>query len=131
MLSSIEDSASHNTSEHCALREEQGAVSIGTPTQKGETRATVRMGRNEIQVESRYLPEKAKPDEEPQVPAQEHKLRDRDTDKNVPVASRSQVPASVWQRIPRCGVDRDSTVPEPQAKRIDNNEKSDFDWDGI
>ena len=77
------------------------------------------------------MPEKAKPDEEPQVPAQEEELDDGDADEHVPEAGGAQIPQSARYGIPNGGVRSDPTVPEPQANRIDKEYGRDLDGDGV
>src|SRR5215469_1218045 len=89
------------------------------------------MGRNEIQLYAGHLPEKAKPDKEPPVPAKKYKLYDGDAYKHVPIAGKRQVPAPPWLRVPGCSLNPDPIVPEPQAKYVDKNKESDLGGDGI
>jgi hypothetical protein len=84
-----------------------------------------------MQVQSGHTPEKAIPDEEPHIPAQEQELQDRDAYKHVPVTGEGQIPAAAWHRVPSWEINTESAVPEPQSKRVNRDKERDFDGDGI
>ena len=65
------------------------------------------------------------------VPPQENELHDGNADEHVPVAGGGQLPASTWHGIPGRGVERDPTVPKPEADRVDSNHEPDLHRNGI
>jgi hypothetical protein len=113
------------------LRKKDRTKGVSTLAQEAETSGAIRVSRNEFQVDSGDVPEKAKPDEEPQIPAQQEELYNRYADEHVPEAGGGQVPRSTGHGIPGRSVEPDPTVPEPRAQRVDNKQKPDLDWDGI
>src|SRR6185369_7266619 len=103
----------------------------GTFTQEGETGTSIRVSRDEFQVDPRDVPEETKPDEDPQIPTQENELHNGDTDKHVPETGGGKMPASAGSRIPSPSVDWDPKVPEQKAKSVDQNQEANFGWNGI
>jgi len=89
------------------------------------------VSRNKVQLDSGDVPQKAKPDEEPQVPAQQEELHYGDADEHVPEAGGGQVPASAGIGVPGRDIECNPTVPEPKAKGVDENQESDLGGDGI
>src|SRR5215472_8162289 len=71
-------------------------------TRVAEPGSSVWMSGNEVYVESGDLPEKAIPNEESQIPAQENKLEDGDAHEHIPVTRGREVPPSAGNGVPRC-----------------------------
>src|ERR1700759_2523451 len=84
-----------------------------------------------MQLDSRNLPEKSAPDEEPPVPAQKQELNNRNADKYVPITCGSQVRAPLRHCVPRGADDWDSILPVPQADRVHQNQQCDLRDRGI
>src|ERR1700756_4031444 len=115
----MEDATGDDTGKHRALSEKDWAEGISALAEKSETGAAIGVCRNEVKVDSRDLPQEAKPDEQPHVPAQQDELQDGDADENIPETRRGKVPASPRQGIPSRGFDGNSAMPQPQAKSVD------------
>jgi len=88
-------------------------------------------GGNEIQVDARYLPEKAEPDEESEIPSQQDELHDGKGDEDIPVTGWRQAPPAFRQGIPSGGVQRNAAIPQPQAHGVSDNQDTGFEWDRI
>lgn len=114
-----------------SLSEKDWAEGVGTLAKKSQTGAAIRVCWNKAQLDSGDLPEKAKPDEQPHVPAQEDELQDGDADENVPETGRGKVPASPRQGVPCRDFDGNSALPQPQAKSVDKSQETNLGGDGI
>jgi hypothetical protein len=127
----VKNSTRDQTSEHGTLSEKDRTEGVGALAHEGETSTAIRVSRNEIKVDSGDLPEKTKPDEEPQIPAQKDELQNGDADEHIPETSRGKVPASTGIGIPSRGLHSDPNLPEPEAESVDNKQEPDLGGHGI
>ncbi len=73
----VEDAVGQVSREQSAVRHQQRHEGVGRAGEKSQAADAVRMGGDQAQLDARHLPEKAHPDEQPEIPAQQQELEDR------------------------------------------------------
>ena len=73
----VEDPARDQAGDHGAERGEQRRVGVGAAAEEAEAAVAVGMGRDQVELDPRHLPEEPRPDHEPEEPAQQQELQDR------------------------------------------------------
>src|SRR5262249_41863050 len=130
-LTVIENAAGEESGKHRALAKEDWAEGVGTLAEESEPGATVGMSGDQVEIQAGDLPEKAKPDEKPEIPAEEDELNERDADQYVPEARRGQAPAPAWIAVPGGRLESEPARPEREADAIDQDDETDFERNGI
>jgi hypothetical protein len=86
------------------------------------------MRRNDLQIQPRHLPQEAEPDQQPEIPAQENELEERNADERIPVAGQRQLqPAVLDCAVPRCGAQCNLAAPQPQSHSEDQDQQPQLD----
>jgi hypothetical protein len=67
----VEDLVRHHAGEYRALARQQRSEGVGGPGKKTESAGAVGVNRHETEFDPRHLPKKPRPDEKPEIPAQE------------------------------------------------------------
>ena len=59
--------------------------------EESQPAGAIGMDRDQLELDARHLPEKAGPDEQPEIPAEEQELEDGHADQRMPPAGERQV----------------------------------------
>ena len=114
-----------------AVRHRQRHEGEGRIGKKAKAAEAVRMGGDQAQLDARHLPEKAHPDEQPEIPAQQQELEDRQAHIDIPHPGEARVSSprrtasrTTWPcREPRSGA-RMIRMPTPYTKAISSTSAS-------
>src|SRR3954462_8546201 len=86
---------------------------------------------DEVKFDPGDVPKKAIPDKQPQIPAQQQELKQRNAHENIPKACWSQVPACAGHCIPGRGLSPNAPVPNPKTDGIDKDKEPKLERYGI
>src|SRR5262249_9895682 len=86
------------------------------------------MGWNQLQLDSRKLPEKTRPDEQPEVPGDQNEWKYRNADVAIPQSAQSWLQFSVVTDggVPRRGMHDHMGCPDRHDKNVDNKNQNNF-----
>ena len=100
----------------------EGVDRVGRETQAANA---IRMRGNQAQLDARHLPEKARPDEQPKIPAAQQELEDRQAHVAIPHPGERELRALGGRcRVPGGRVERHVVAPDDQdADPIDEGDQ--------
>ena len=125
--------SANDPGEHRALGEQHRRERLADQREEAQPAAAVGMHRHEAQFDARHLPEETRPDEQPEIPAQEQELEDRQAHAAQPPAGQRRLQFSTCARaMPAHHVEREMGAPdEADAHDIDERDHQHLRRDGI
>src|SRR3954468_10074760 len=85
-----------------------------------------------MQVEPRNFPQECKPVEEPQVPAHQDELKERQADPRVPISRWGQPQVASFRRpVPSRRFQGNASEPDPMPDCVNENQQAHFECQGV
>ena len=114
-------------------REQDGQERESAALEEEQAARAVRVRRDQVQVQPRHAPEKAAPDEQAVVPAQQEELEDRQADEDEVDARPGKAEAAAGGDVGIPGRDRQCDLLPPEQVSDDQTERqqADFNHDRV